>query len=206
MIVYAIAALILVPLALYAGYQLVYCALAIRANQVVPERVVDAFEAHLNAKQYVEAYELAKNDKSVLGQVLAASLASLSQGFESAKVAGRVTLEQEHARLEQQLNRLAVLALAAPICAILVSVFSLTRAFGSYSPASEAEEAVIRAGAADLSAQVADSFLVMGVGLLVCLPAMAAFFLLRSTLDIQMTRVTRRASELLSRFQVAGKR
>lgn len=206
MTAYTIAAVVLIPLALLAAYLIVYCAQAIRANRVCPEQLVNDFEAHLNEKRYQDAYELTKNDKSVLGQVLSASLATLTQGFESAKVAGSVALDGERARLQQKVNLLGTLTLAAPICALLLSVFSLMRAFGSYAPASGAEEAAIRAGAADLSAQVSASFLVMGAGLLICLPAMAGYLLLRSALDVRLAQVTRRVSELLSRFQSVGKR
>ena len=52
--------------------------LSARRENVCPVALVEGFEAHLNEKQYQEAYELAKADESFLGQVLSAGLAKLS--------------------------------------------------------------------------------------------------------------------------------
>ena len=40
--------------------------LTARRENIVPSDLIEGFESHLNAKQYQEAYELAKNDESFL--------------------------------------------------------------------------------------------------------------------------------------------
>jgi biopolymer transport protein ExbB len=42
------------------------------------------FEAHLNEKRFQEAFDLTKADDSMLGQMLAAGMAKLQQGYDKA--------------------------------------------------------------------------------------------------------------------------
>ena len=65
--------------------------LVTRRDQICPLHLVEGFEGHLNEKQYQEAYELAKADESILGQVLASGLAKLSTGYDNALAAMQET-------------------------------------------------------------------------------------------------------------------
>ncbi len=58
----------------------VMCVLAFRRDALLPQELVDGFEAKLNEKEFQAAYDLARADESVLGQVLSAGLAKLSKG------------------------------------------------------------------------------------------------------------------------------
>lgn len=55
--------------------------LAARRDFVCPQILIDGFEAHLDQKQYQEAYELSKADESFLGNVLSSGLAKLSSSY-----------------------------------------------------------------------------------------------------------------------------
>ena len=57
---------------------------------------------NLNEKKYQEAYDLAKNDDSFLGHVLAAGLAKLSQGYPQAIEAMQEVGEEETMKLEHR--------------------------------------------------------------------------------------------------------
>ena len=81
--------------------------LAARRENVVPPALVEGFEQHLNAKQYQEAYELAKADDSFLGHILSAGLSRVSGGYDEALEAMQEVGEEENLRLEQRLGYLA---------------------------------------------------------------------------------------------------
>ena len=49
--------------------------LSARREAICPQHLIEGFEAHLDEKQYQEAYELAKADESFLGNVLSSGLA-----------------------------------------------------------------------------------------------------------------------------------
>jgi biopolymer transport protein ExbB len=69
--------------------------LTCRRDSYVPRHLIDAFEAHLNEKRFQEAFDLAKNDESFLGQMLAAGMANLQAGYDKAVEAMVETAEDE---------------------------------------------------------------------------------------------------------------
>src|SRR5215213_6217770 len=77
--------------------------LAARRENVVPPALVEGFEQHLNAKQYQEAYDLAKADDSFLGHVLSGGLSRVSSGYSEAVEAMQEVGEEENLRMEQRL-------------------------------------------------------------------------------------------------------
>ena len=72
---------------------------AARRDNVVPPSLVEGFEHSLTAKQYQEAYDLAKADKSFLGHVLSAGLSRVSGGYDEAIEAMQEVGEQENLRM-----------------------------------------------------------------------------------------------------------
>ena len=85
----------------------------------MPSHLIDGFEAHLNAKQYQEAYELAKNDDSFLGHVLSAGLSRISSGYPQAIEAMQEVGEEENMRLEHRLSYLALIGTISPMFGLL---------------------------------------------------------------------------------------
>ncbi|MEN0111813.1 MAG: MotA/TolQ/ExbB proton channel family protein, partial [Planctomycetota bacterium] len=105
------------------GYSLIFLAMsvtlvslivmnAVKASRssIAPADLVEAFEAHLDAKQFTEAYELASADESFLGRVLATGLGRLSSGSEypQAVEAMQEVGEEENMKLEHRLSHLAL--------------------------------------------------------------------------------------------------
>ena len=78
--------------------------LTARRENVCPVHLVEGFEGHLNEKRYQEAFEMAKNDDSFLGQVLAAGLAKLSSGYAQAIEAMQEVGEEENMKLARYLD------------------------------------------------------------------------------------------------------
>ncbi|NDH95206.1 MAG: MotA/TolQ/ExbB proton channel family protein, partial [Planctomycetia bacterium] len=68
---------------------LVMCFLQLRRTVLLPPELVEGFEAHIEKKEFQQAYELAKGDDSPLGRVLAAALVKLQIGYEQALEAMR---------------------------------------------------------------------------------------------------------------------
>ena len=66
--------------------------LAVRRSVVCPAELIDGFQAHLDEKQYQEAYELAKADESFLGNVLSAGLSKVSTSYKHAVAAMQLSL------------------------------------------------------------------------------------------------------------------
>ena len=69
--------------------------LTARQESVCPLALIEDFELHLDGKQYQEAYELARNDDSFLGNVLSAGLEKLQSGYSQAIEAMQEVGEEE---------------------------------------------------------------------------------------------------------------
>ena len=82
-------------------------------ENVVPVRLVQEFETDLNEQRYQEAYELARDDDSMLGQVLSGGLASLSAGYHRATEAMDEVAAVEEARLRNLLDYVGLIGAIA---------------------------------------------------------------------------------------------
>ncbi len=66
-------------------------------------------------KSFKAAYDLARADESVLGQVLSAGLAKLSKGYNKAIEGMQEVGEEETMKLEQRLSYIALIGNLAPM-------------------------------------------------------------------------------------------
>ena len=133
------------------GYSIVFLALSFtlvalfvmnlltaRRENVVPISLVEGFEEHLNEKQYQEAYELARNDESFLGQVLSAGLAKLSAGYEPAIEAMQEVGEEENMKLEHRLSYMALIGTISPMIGLFGTVQGMIASFNVIATATGA--------------------------------------------------------------------
>jgi biopolymer transport protein ExbB len=172
--------------------------LTARRENVVPVALVEGFEAHLNEKRYQEAYEMAKNDDSFLGQVLSAGLAKLSSGYDQAIEAMQEVGEEENMKLEHRLSYLALIGTISPMIGLLGTVHGMILAFSE----------IALAGAAVRPQQLAEgiskALFTTLVGLMIAIPAIAAYNVLRNRMQRLVLEVGILSEGLMSRFSTVG--
>ncbi|MEX2027422.1 MAG: MotA/TolQ/ExbB proton channel family protein, partial [Pirellulaceae bacterium] len=103
--------------------------LSARRDSIAPKHLAEAFEAHLNEKKFQEAYDLAKSDESMLGQVLAAGMQNLQQGYDKAIEAMGQAGEEENLRLEQRLSYISLIGAISPMVGLLGTVYGMVLSF-----------------------------------------------------------------------------
>ena len=103
--------------------------LGLRRDAVCPRHLAEAFEANLNEKQFQEAFDLAKNDESMLGQMLAAGMQNLQQGYDKAIDAMGQVGEDENMKLEHRLSFLSLVGSIAPMVGLLGTVDGMVASF-----------------------------------------------------------------------------
>jgi biopolymer transport protein ExbB len=169
-----------------------------RRDNILPASLIDGFEAQLNAKKYQEAYELAKNDESFLGKVLAAGLARLSSGYPQAIEAMQEVGEEENMRLEHRLSYLALIGTISPMFGLLGTVHGMVQAFEviATSPVSPKPS--------ELAQGISTALVTTLIGLWLAIPAVAAFNILRNRIARLVLEVGIVSENLLSRFQNVG--
>lgn len=175
--------------------------LAARRENVVPSELVASFEQHLNAKQYQEAYDLAKSDESMLAQVLSAGLAKVSSGYSQTLEAMQEVGEEENMRMEHRLSYLALIGSLSPMVGLLGTVDGMIESFKVIANTST--------GAPDpqeLAQGVSTALFTTLVGLYLAIPALAAYNVLRNKVQRLVLEVGIVSEGLMTRFQKPGEK
>lgn len=174
--------------------------LSARRDNVMPSGLIDAFEEHLNAKQYQEAYDLAKADDSFLGHVLSAGLARLSAGYPQAIEAMQEVGEDETMKLEHRLSYVALIGSISPMVGLLGTVDGMVSSFMVIAQSTQAPSPP------ELAKGISTALITTLVGLWLAIPAIAVHGILRNRLARLVLEVGVVSESLMSRFQNVGKK
>lgn len=169
--------------------------LSARRESIAPQHLVDAFEAQIKEKKYQEAYETAKNDDSFLGHVLAAGLAKLSSGYPQAIEAMQEVGEDENMKLEHRLSYVALVGTISPMVGLLGTVHGMISAFIviATSPGQPKPS--------ELAAGISTALVTTALGLLLAIPAIAFYGIMRNWVSRLVLEVGIVSEGLMSRFQ-----
>lgn len=171
-------------------------------NNVVPPDLIEGFEEQLNAKQWTAALELAAGDESFLGKVLTAGLTKLKdrgtypQALEAMQEVG----EEENMRLEHRLSYMALIGTISPMIGLMGTVQGMIGAFETISTTSAGAPS-----ATELAGDISTALFTTLAGLIVAIPAIAAYNILRNRIARLVLEVGIVSEGLMSRFQNAGK-
>jgi biopolymer transport protein ExbB len=172
--------------------------LVARREQILPHGLIEGFERHLEAKQYQEAYELARNDDSFLGKVLSAGLSRLTYGYQPAVEAMQEVGEEESMRLEHLLSYLALIGTISPMFGLLGTVDGMVQAFDVIA------QSTVSPKPNELAQGIATALVTTLVGLWLAIPAIAAFNILRNRVSRLVLEVGTVSEGLMRRFQNVG--
>jgi len=172
--------------------------LTARRDNVVPVHLVEGFEGHLNEKRYQEAYEMAKNDESFLGQVLSAGLAKLSAGYQQAIEAMQEVGEEENMKLEHRLSYLALIGTISPMIGLFGTVHGMITSFSVIAHSDTMPKA------SELAKGISTALFTTLLGLFIAIPAIAAFNILRNRVSRLVLEVGILSEGLMSRFENVG--
>lgn len=172
--------------------------LVARRSHILPPGLIEGFERHLDAKQYQEAYELARNDDSFLGKVLSAGLSRLSAGYQPAIEAMQEVGEEESMRLDHLLSYLALIGTISPMFGLLGTVDGMVQAFDVIA------QSTVSPKPAELATGIATALVTTLVGLWLAIPSVAAFNILRNRVARLVLEVGTVSEGLMRRFQNVG--
>jgi len=173
--------------------------LSSRRSNMVPSSLVEDFDKLLEGKQYQQAYDLAKSDESFLGHVLAAGMAKISAGYEQTVESMQNIGEEENMRVEHRLSYLALIGSIAPMVGLLGTVDGMIMSFKVIANTTT--------GAPDpqsLAEGVATALFTTLVGLLLAIPAIAAYNILRNKVARNVLEIGVVSEEMMSRFKKAS--
>lgn len=172
--------------------------LAVRRSAVCPPELIDGFQAHLDEKQYQEAYELAKADESFLGNVLAAGLSKVSSSYKHSVAAMQDVGAEENMKLDHRASYLALIGTLAPMIGLLGTVHGMIESFYTIATAGTSPDAN------KLAEGISTALLTTLVGLLIAIPAIAAYNILKNMIQKLVLDVGITSDNLMGRFEKVG--
>ena len=172
--------------------------LTARRENVVPIGLVQGFESHLDEKRYQEAFEVAKNDESFLGQVLAAGLAKLSAGYQQAVEAMQEVGEEESMKMEHRLSYMALIGTISPMIGLFGTVHGMISSFSVIAVTTTQPKP------AELAQGISTALFTTLIGLFIAIPAVAAYNILRNRTSRLVLEVGIISEGLMSRFENMG--
>jgi biopolymer transport protein ExbB len=174
--------------------------LSLRRSSVCPPELVEGFEAHLDQKQYQEAYELSKTDESFLGNVLSSGLARLSTSYEHAVNAMMEVGSEEQMKLEHQLSYLALIGTLSPMIGLFGTVHGMISSFYTIATAGATPDPSKLAGG------ISTALLTTLMGLGIAIPAIAGYNILKNRIQRLVMEVGTTSENLMGRFEKVGKK
>ena len=169
--------------------------LAIRRQSIVPPELIANFENLLNEKRWQDAYQLAKNDESFLGKVLAVGLPKVQEGYPQAIEAMQEVGEDEAMKLEHKLNYIALIGTISPMVGLLGTVDGMVQAFREIATSNTTPKP------SKLADGISMALITTLIGLLLAIPAIAIFGIFRNFLSRYVLEVGIYSERLMSRFQ-----
>lgn len=166
-----------------------------RRDSICPVSLIETFETHLNEKRYQEAYELAKNDESFLGHVLAAGLAQLSVGYAKAVEAMQEVAEDESMKIDHRLSYLSLIGSLSTMIGLLGTVDGMIGSFSVIAASPTTPKP------SELATGISMAMMTTAVGLVLAIPAIASFNILKNRFQRLTLEVGIASENLMSRFE-----
>ncbi len=190
---------LLVMSALSIGYSL-RLFMAYRRASIVPEETQSVVEGMLNEKQFREAIDYASADTSYLGRLIAAALSEASAGYNAMERAIEEEGDYETARMLRPVEYLNVIGNIAPMMGLFGTVYGMIVAFAQLVAAGGKPDP------AELAGGISTALVTTFWGLVVAIPALAAYAVVRNKIDALTTEGVTTAANLIKPFKPGARR
>ena len=169
--------LVLLGLSVWAMYLIFDQYLALRQREVLPPGLAEAVVQLVDASRIREAEAACRQYPSILSGVLLAGLVEAEHGWSQVEKGAEDALVEASARMMRRIEYLNVIGNIAPMVGLLGTVTGMIFAFQEVASTSGT------AGAGDLAEGIYQALVTTVGGLLVAIPSLAAFAIMRNRVD-----------------------
>lgn len=169
-----------------------------RRARFIPHHMLPLLENHLGARGIEQARALVRGDRTVLARILHSGLERARPDLPDANK-GRVEetiaegIEHEENAIGQWVNYLNVVATIAPMIGLLGTVSGMIGAFQTISSGGMGRPEL-------LAGDIGEALITTAAGLIIGIPAMLAYFILRNRLGDQIIATVQVATRLVDRL------
>lgn len=173
----AIILVVLLSLSVLAAYLVFDQIMTLRRREVMPEGLGEEVRQALLTGRMAEADAACRREPSVLSVVLLSGLAEAEFGWREVEKAVEDALAEQSARMMRRIEYLSVIGNIAPMVGLLGTVTGMIFAFQQVAATRGA------AGAGDLAEGIYQALVTTVGGLIVAIPALAAYAVSRNRVD-----------------------
>lgn len=164
-------------------------------SRIVPDDTASQIEALLAEKKYREAIDFAQSDPSFLGKLVSGALGEASNGYQAMERAIEEEADAEIGKMLRPIEFLNVLGAVAPMLGLFGTVYGMIVAFQKLVDAGG------RPDPAELAAGISTALVTTFWGLIVAIPALAGFAVIRNRIDVLTSEAILVAEDLIAPFK-----
>lgn len=166
-------------------------ALTIRRRTMVPTDIAEHVHKLLAEGHFTAAEEAAKANQSLLGYLLSAALAERSLGYSAMEKAMEDAAAERSARLLRKIEYLSIISTVAPMLGLMGTVWGMILAFMEFERKANPQ-------VSELAPGVYKALVTTLFGLIVAIPAIAAFAFFRNRVDELVAQSSLMAEHVLA--------
>lgn len=174
---------------------MVHLALANRRPTVLPDELVSKIQKNIKKKQFKVAIDLASKDNSYLGEILVAAFREAKFGFPAMMRALEQTADELATSRLRRIELLNVFGQVSPMIGLFGTVYGMILAFGAIVASGGSADPVALAGG--IGTALTTTFW----GLVVAIPALAGYAILRNKIDELTVEATIAGEDILNNFR-----
>ena len=169
----------------------------IRRVNIIPEMVRAQIAELFEAKQYREAIDLTEGQPDFLSYIVHAALTDASHGYPAMERAMEEAADEQTARLVRSIEILSLFASIGPMLGLLGTVWGMIGAFFTLASAQGSPDPKA------LAPQIGVALVTTLLGLVVAIPAMSSYSMLKKNIDAFTSEGVMSAQELIQNFRPA---
>jgi len=174
---------------------IVHLSLANRRPTVLPDELVKTIRANIKKKKFQAAIDVASKDDSYLGRILVSAFREAKFGFPAMMRALEQTADELATKRLRRIELLNVLGQVSPMIGLFGTVYGMILAFGAIVSAGGSADPVALAGG--IGTALTTTFW----GLIVAIPALAGYAIIRNKIDELTVEATIEAEAILNSFR-----
>ena len=186
---------LIVVMSIIAGALIFENFMSIKREKIAPPDLLDEIEALFDGENFQDAVELCEQEKNYLTNVVGAGLSKLGHEFETMQTSIREMQTEESVKLFQKIGWLSLISAIAPMMGLFGTVTGMFDTFGTIAASGG------NVSPAKLAGGIKGALVTTMLGLMVAIPATAAFSFLRNRLVRSTIEVGAIVEDLFERFR-----
>ncbi|MFW6133352.1 MAG: MotA/TolQ/ExbB proton channel family protein [Planctomycetota bacterium] len=173
--------------------------ISIRRANIMPDEVHQQIQEYFGERNYRDAIEMTAEEPSQLSYMIHAALSEASHGYPAMERAIEEAAEERTTKLLRRIEWLNLIGNVSPMLGLMGTVWGMILAFF------QIVEKGGQPNPGDLARGIGTALVTTLLGLVVAIPALAVYAVMRNRIDALSSETMLAAQDLISNFRPGGK-